>query len=376
MTRLDLTELPIVDHHAHPFLRREATQEPARFQRWFTESTDPEIHATHVPNLLVFRTAVRWLAEYLTCAPSVEAILAARAAIPEAEYAQALMRNANIAVLLCDYGYGSAEAYDHAGMCDLLPIPIHRVLRLERLAEELLVAHDRFADFVAAYDAALVDARSRGIVSLKSIIAYRTGLIVDAPDAAGAEAAFGRLRPVAQAQGRVRLADKALCDFIVHRALAAASAQALPFQFHTGFGDADADLRTANPLHLRPIVEGYPQVPLVLLHAGWPYHRELSHLAAIYPNVWMDLSLAIPFATVGIPAVIRDTLGMAPFSKVMFATDAFTMPEIYWIAAKWGRWGLQTVLEELVASGFLHEEEAVQAARDILGENARRLYGV
>jgi uncharacterized protein len=67
---------------------------------------------------------------------------------------------------------------------------------------------------------------------------------------------------------------------------------------------------------------------------------------------------------------------MAPFSKVLFATDAFTMPEIYWIAAKWARWGLQTALEEMVAGGFLGEEEAMQAARDILGENARRLYGV
>ena len=111
-------------------------------------------------------------------------------------------------------------------------------------------------------------------------------------------------------------------------------------QFHTGFGDSDADLRVANPIHLRAIIEAFPEVPLVLLHAGWPYYREMAHLAAIYPNVWADLSLAIPFATVGIPTMLRDMIGMAPVSKLLFATDAFTMPDIYWLAARWGRWGL------------------------------------
>ena len=88
----------------------------------------------------------------------------------------------------------------------------------------------------------------------------------------------------------------------------------------------------------------------------------------------MDLSLAVPFATTGIPTMLRDVLGMAPISKVMFATDAFTMPEIFWIAARWGRWGLSKVLDEFVAEGFMGEEEALAAAADILHGNARKLY--
>jgi predicted TIM-barrel fold metal-dependent hydrolase len=116
--------------------------------------------------------------------------------------------------------------------------------------------------------------------------------------------------------------------------------------------------------------------PLVLLHSGWPFYREMAHLAAIYPNVWLDLSLAIPFATTGIPAMLRDVLGMAPFSKIMFATDAFVMPEIFWLAARWGRWGLERVLDEFTAEGFLSAAEAETGAAAILGENAKSLYGV
>lgn len=371
---LNFDHIPILDHHAHPFLRRAATDDPARFQRWFTESTDPVTHQRYVPSLLVFRTAIRWLAEFLGSEPTVEGILAARARLSEKEYTARLFADVNIGMVLCDYGYGSAEAYDHAGMQALLPCPVHPILRLERLAEELIVAEPTFERMLEAFRERIAAARDQGVVAFKSIIAYRTGLQIDAPDREAAQRDFAYLKAMAAREGRVRLARKGLCDYIVHLALVEAERQTLPIQFHTGFGDSDADLRYANPLHLRNVIEAYPAVQLVLLHAGWPFFRELTHLTAIYPNVWMDLSLAVPFATVGIPAMIRDILGMAPFRKVLFATDAFTMPEIYWIAARWGRWGLAQALTELTQQGFLKEEEAMQAAQDILWDNAQRLY--
>jgi uncharacterized protein len=373
---IDLAHIPIIDHHAHPFLRRAATDEPARFRRWFTESTDATIQRDHVPNGLLYRTAIRWLAEFLGCDSTIEAILAARAHYSEAEFTARLFADVNIGMVLCDYGYGSAEAYDHAGMQALLPCPVHPMLRIERLAEELILTEPDFASMINTFTAQLMDARSKGVVAFKSIIAYRTGLQIGPTDITLAEAAFHRLKAEARTTGRIRLAQKPLCDYLVQLALAEAERQSLPMQFHTGFGDSDADLRLANPLHLRSIIEQYPTVQLVLLHAGWPYFRELAHLAAIYPNVWLDLSLAVPFATVGIPAMIRDILGMTPWSKVLFATDAFTMPEIYWVAARWGRWGLTQVLDELIRQGFLSEGEALAAAQAILSDNARQLYGV
>ncbi len=373
---LNFDHIPIFDHHAHPFLHRAATDDPLRFQRWFTESTDATIQRQHAPHLLVYRTAVRWLAELLGCAPTVAAILPTRAQIDERVYTARLFADANIGTVLCDYGYGGAGAYDHAAMQAVLPCPVHPVLRLERLAEELIVAEASFENMIEAFNTTLAEARDRGVVALKSIVAYRTGLGIETPDRAAAAQDFAVLKELALRDGRVRLARKALCDYLLHFALAEAARQELPFQFHTGFGDSDADLRAANPLHLRSVIEGYPDAPLVLLHAGWPFFREVTHLAAIYPNVWLDLSLAVPFATVGIPAMIRDILGMAPFSKVLFATDAFTMSEIYWVAARWGRWGLTQALNDLVGQGFLTEAEAYQTAQDILGDNARRLYQV
>lgn len=183
------------------------------------------------------------------------------------------------------------------------------------------------------------------------------------------------LKKKARGRGPVRLNSKPLNDYLVGLSLEQAERHELPVQFHTGFGDPDTDLRQANPLHLRPLIEK-TRCPLVLLHAGWPFYRELAHLAAIYSHVWLDLSLAVPFTTAGIPTIIRDVLGMAPFSKVLYATDAFTMPEIFWLAARWGRWGLGKVLDEFIDEGFLGADEAYEVAEAILGGNAKQLYGL
>lgn len=371
---LNLSHLPIIDHHAHPLLKPEASGTVVKFQRWFSESIDPIIHAQHVPQNLFFRTGLRWLAELLQCEPTIEAFLAARAQQDYTAWSQRLFKDANIATLILDYGYSAPEVYSHAEHLQMLPCTVERMLRLEVLAQDLIVQHKTFDQMLEAYVDTVSRARATGYVALKSIIAYRTGLDIAPVAYADAATAFTPLKEQALRTGKVRLASKPLCDYLVNLALQEAANQALPFQFHTGFGDRDADLRVANPLHLRRVIEHYPKAPLVLLHAGWPFYRELAHFAAIYANVWLDLSLAIPFATTGIPSMLRDVLGMAPFSKVMFATDAFTMPEIFWLAARWGRWGLGKVLEEFVADGFLSHDEAYAAAAAILSENARKLY--
>jgi len=152
----------------------------------------------------------------------------------------------------------------------------------------------------------------------------------------------------------------------------------MPVQIHTGFGDADLDLREANPLHLRPLLESgqYANVPFVLLHASYPYVRELGYLAAIYANVYADVGLAIPHLAAEIPAMLRQLLSLAPSTKVVYSSDASQIPELFWLAARWGRRGLGTVLDELIALGALDGGEALAVARGVLGGNAAGIYGI
>jgi len=308
----------------------------------------------------------------------VEAVLAAREKTSSEVFASRLMREAGITTLLVDDGYQTGETWSHAEHAKRLPCRVLPVLRLETFAQELLLRHDRFETFVDAFVAGVEGTRASGTVALKSIIAYRTGLAVQPTSAADAGAAFGPVKEQAKRDGRVRLATKPLNDYLLLRALETAARQSLPVQLHTGFGDPDVDLLAANPLHLRPLLENdaYRTVPFVLLHASYPYVRELGYLAAIYRNVYADFGLANPQVAAEIPAVLRQLLGLAPTSKVLYSSDASAIPELFWLAARWARRGLGVVLDELMGLGALAPTEALQVARQILGGNAAALYGI
>jgi hypothetical protein len=375
---MDLDAVPILDQHCHALLRDASVAGAAGYARFFTETGDPTMHARHVAETVFYRWAIRDLAAILDCAPTTEAVLAARGRVSADALARRLLGEAGIAVLLVDHGYRTDETYAPAELAARLPCRVLPVLRLETLAQTLIVRHETFDAMLDAYSASVEKARADGFVALKSIIAYRTGLAAQPTVRGAAAAAFGPVKERARRDGRVRLAAKPLNDYLLLRALEIAERQAMPVQIHTGFGDADLDLRDANPLHLRPLLESghYANVPLVLLHASYPYVRELGYLAAIYANVYADVGLAIPHLAAEIPTMLRQLLSLAPSTKVVYSSDASQIPELFWLAACWGRRGLGMVLDELVAVGALDGDEARTVGRRVLGGNAAGIYGL
>jgi len=375
---VDLGAVPILDQHCHALLREGTVADAVAYARFFTESGDPTMHARHVPETVFYRWAIRELAASLACAPTTGAVLAARSGMSDEELARRLLGEANIAVLLVDHGYRTDETWPPAELAARVPCRVLPVLRLETLAQALIVRHETFDAMLDAYSASVETARADGFVALKSIIAYRTGLAAQPTSRGEAAAAFGPVKERARRDGRVRLAAKPLNDYLLLRALEIAERHATPVQIHTGFGDADLDLREANPLHLRPLLESgrYANVPFVLLHASYPYVRELGYLAAIYANVYADVGLAIPHLAAEIPTMLRQLLSLAPSTKVLYSSDASQIPELFWLAARWGRRGLGMVLDELIALGALDGGEALAVARGVLGGNAAGIYGI
>lgn len=374
---LDLSSIPIVDHHAHALRRRP----PATVEEWlgfFSESREPAQVAGHVPHTLFFRHAVKALAGLFGCEATPQAVLAARDRLGPAGWAGRLIRDANIATMLMDYGFRGEENHDHAEMAALLPCRVEPILRLETLAQELILQHDTFGRLFDAFVAEVEAARPAGYVALKSIIAYRTGLAVREWPRAEVEAAFEVVKEQARREGQIRLASPPLNDTLLLAALEVAGRQQMPVQFHTGFGDADVDLRQANPLHFRPLLQSgrYGRVPWVILHMGYPYVRESAYLASIYANVYVDTSLAIPFAVSEASALLAQLLGLAPASKLLYASDGFSVPELFWLGARVARGALARVLEGQIADGVLSEDEAYGVAAQVLGRNAEGVYGL
>jgi predicted TIM-barrel fold metal-dependent hydrolase len=90
----------------------------------------------------------------------------------------------------------------------------------------------------------------------------------------------------------------------------------------------------------------------------------------VYGNVFLDLSLTIPYVSRPAEAV-REALELAPYSKLLYASDAARTPELYFLAATWWREALAAVLPEA-----LEPADAERAARAILRDNALALYGL
>jgi hypothetical protein len=374
---IDLRHVPVVDNHCHGILRSQRFDNLESWRRAFTESADPGTPREHVASTAFYRRLIRTLSGSFGCEPGEEAVLAHRAERDGSELIGTLLRAANIETLLIDTGYPPPEeVLPGDELAKLADCRIAPMLRLETLMERLLAEHGSLEEVTEALAAALDDVRGRGYVALKSIVAYRTGLNVREWTGEEAEASLGEFRRSA-GEGSARLAHKPLLDTLLHLAFAEAARQEVPVQFHVGYGDADTDLLLGNPLHLRAVLERpeYRGMPVVLLHECYPYTREGGYLAAVYENVYLDLSYGIPLLGYGeMLSFTREALGVAPISKLLYSSDGIGVPELHWMSAIDGRHVLGLALEELVAHDELSIPEAEAAGEDVLRGNAIRLY--
>ncbi|HWE64113.1 MAG TPA: hypothetical protein VHB98_20570, partial [Chloroflexota bacterium] len=191
---IDLHSTPLIDNHCHAYIRDLGALDPAHFRRLFGEARAPHAAEEHVQTAIYYRWALKELGRVLGCAATEAAVLQRRAAMPEADYVALLLGEARIETMLIDTGLGGPEFLTLPEMRALTGCRIEHVLRLETLAQDLILQSARFADFQARLAQELSDLRARGIVSLKSIAAYRTGLQIERVTEDAAAAAFAQVR--------------------------------------------------------------------------------------------------------------------------------------------------------------------------------------
>jgi predicted TIM-barrel fold metal-dependent hydrolase len=364
-----LDHIPLYDHHAHA-LYHEVLWRAAPIEGYFTEAYDPVILERFVPDTLFYRRSMRDLGELYGCDPQRDAVQDARLSRDYPELCTDLFRRANIGHLLIDDGFSPERLWSVAQSQERLPVPVRRVVRTETELQGLLPHHDSAASLLDALEAQLREA-GKTAAGFKSIIAYRTGLDLTRPSGAELERSFQR----AQSAGG-KLTEKPLLDAALWRTLHVAAELNLPIQFHTGYGDPDLDLRLANPLHLRSVIEA-PELSglkVVLLHC-YPFVREAGYLASVYSGVYLDLGLTIPYTSVdAMRTSLHEALHLSPVSKLLISTDAQRTPELYWLAARWARRTIGAVMQQTVQDGDLSAAEAEWASERLLWSNAAELY--
>jgi hypothetical protein len=373
---LDLSSIPIVDNHCHSLLREQPPDDDA-FRIHLTETYFPEVARDDVPYSLLYQVTFRELAVLLDCEPTPDAVHAARREHGVDWLTREIASRANFKTWLIDTGYGAETTYSLDELRAMTGCRIEEILRLEPLIERLILESTDFDGFLGTYEAEIGDLRSRGMVGMKSVIAYRSGLQIESVERTDAARAFGVVHEAGKRDGRLRIESKPLLDYLVVLAVEASARQSVPIQFHTGLGDPDLDLTKVDPAALRFIFsDRFRAAPIVLLHTGYPYVRSLAYVAAMFPNVYADMGEAILFAAGEATEITRELLGLAPASKILFSTDASLIPELYWVGARLGRRALGRVLDDHIADGAIDEPTALDWAERILWRNSERVYGL
>lgn len=220
-----------------------------------------------------------------------------------------------------------------------------------------------------------------GAIAEKFEAAYLRSLEFDKADGAAAAEVYARYRTKgAPPDGEYKI----LQDYVFRRIASECGRLGMAVHIHTMAGAGSYfDVRGANPLLLESVFNdpGLRQTKFVMLHGGWPFTREITALLE-KPNAYLDYSaqsLLLPPATLA--ATLREWLEFVP-EKVMFATDAYPYSdemgweESGWIAAHRGRQALTIALTAMMRDGEISRERALELARLVLRENARRLYGL
>jgi hypothetical protein len=384
---------PLTDHHCHGVLRAGGDLEALlsegdggasaggtafdslaglSFRRWCPPLLDLPAHAP--------------LADYAQ----------RRAALGPAEVNRRFLGAAGLGVLMVDTGFAPGALLSPAETAGLAGGRGLEIVRLEEVAESLAAAGVRAGGFPDAFRAALesrITSPASGVpvVGVKSIAAYRVGLALDGrrPSDAEVVAAAGRWLGAAgggaggggagggvagggvAGGGPGRLADETLHRFFIW----SGADLGLPVQFHVGYGDRDVDLHRCNPLLLTGLLRALEPtgVPVMLLH-NYPYHREAGYLAQVFPNVYADLGLATHNLGSRAPDVLAEALELVPLRKFLFSTDAYGLPELYYLGTLLFRLGLSRFLRARLDGDDLCYEDAERITSLIGAENAHHAY--
>jgi len=372
-----------VDHHCHSLVANWARADVPPWPAWrrcFTESTSERVLARDVPDLLGYRHFLRALGKLIGAESAGERdVVTARDRLARADpmaYLRRLLNDAGVTALLVDTGYGGAGTLALSVLERAAARPAREVVRIESVAEEVLAAGgpptDTLDGLVDVFEEHIVKAIEGGAVALKSVLAYRAGLRMEHVSVGELRTAFERLDLAAQAR---RFDDPVLGPLLARRAAQVAALWSVPLQFHTGFGDEDIRMPGADPTLLRPLLHD-PRTeacPIVLLH-GYPFVGGAAAMAGTYPQVYLDLSLAIPLAEPIAAELVREALGLCPAGKLLAASDGHSFPEMHWWGATVWRRALAAVLGAEVDRGDLDQPAAEEISSRILGGTARSLY--
>lgn len=349
---------------------------------------------SHFASSIFVKYMVKEMAGFLGSAPRLEAVVEARNARGReyGRYINDLFRDVRLENVMIDTGF--TDGLDAKGMQvfqdTIRPTRSWYISRVETIQGPILREDRPFTDmrdrFVGAVRDALDGTGNYGHRSygMKSYLLPRLGLIKPVYDEAAAARSWEEYKAGPATRSGDREVDNrrgaTLLQYLLTLAVEECLSRDMPMQFHAGDGEAPGViLRNQQPSFLEEFVrfdkDGVMRMPKIIpIHAGYPLVSEAAWLSHLYTNCYFELSLMTPFIHQGLVHRYLEVMESVPLSKILFGSDAYNVPELYWLAGRWGKRFLSQALSAHVEHGVLTEAEALDTAQLILHKNNRATY--
>jgi len=245
-------------------------------------------------------------------------------------------------------------------------------------AAELMGAYHRSFSTLKEYVRLLGDTvqtakRERGIVALKSAIAYQRTILFENASFSAAESAFDRIMRGEALSGAER---KPLQDYLMHELLGTAADLALPFQIHAGLQEGTGfDLRESRPANLISLFRQHPGVRFDVFHTGYPYGYELAAICKQFPNVWADLCWVHVISQEYAVRVLEEMLEVLPSNKILGFGGDYIFVEGTYAHLQFAKENIAEALSNRIDKGRLDKADALGLAKRRLHDNAEVLFG-
>ena len=230
-------------------------------------------------------------------------------------------------------------------------------------------------DLVVALEKVFESAKEKGMVGVKSGLAYRRILFYENVNKEEAQKVLELILDDQKGKNLSFDELKPLQDYMMHRVLELADKNQLPVVLHTGLHAGNGNIiENSNPTHLVNLFQQFPDVKFVLYHGSYPYGGELSTLAKNFRNVYIDLCWLYIISPSYSSRYLHEWLETIPASKIMgFGGDYQNVENVYGHLL-FAKQIIANVLTEKVRDGYFSEPEAMRIAKMILYDNAVNLY--
>lgn len=251
---------------------------------------------------------------------------------------------------------------------------------INRIETAFGITMHRFEDWLGACEESIDKAIAKGAIGFKTTMAYTRSLDIKRPSFHEAEEtwnSFYSMKRMPDFSSKPLNATKAFQDYVIHFILSCLAKRDLPVQIHTGIQDGYGNfLDHTNPTLLCNLFLEYPDITFDVFHMGYPYQHELSALAKMFPNVFIDMCWAHVISPIAAQNALIEWIDAVPINKICaFGGDYLFVDGVYGHQVL-ARQNVSISLATKIEAGVFDVDEAKVIAKMLFVDNPANLFGL